>query len=73
MFAYDKHCARFGKWRIPESVLLAGGVLMGAFGALCGMILFNHKTSKKLFYILVPLMLLVQTLAAVTVMMTDTL
>lgn len=62
LFAYDKHCAVFSKWRIPEWVLIAGSAVLGAFGALCGMVLFNHKTTKKLFYITVPLLLLIQIL-----------
>ena len=41
---------------------------MGAFGSLCGMVLFNHKTSKPLFYILVPLAMLLQILGTVAVL-----
>lgn len=62
LFAYDKHCATFGKWRIPEWVLVICSVFMGAFGGLCAMVLFNHKTKKKLFYITVPVALFVQIL-----------
>ncbi len=65
LFAYDKHCAVYSKWRIPEWVLLLCSFAAGAFGALCGMVLFNHKTSKPLFYIAVPLLLLIQILVAV--------
>lgn len=62
LFAYDKHCAVFSKWRIPEWILIIGSVILGAFGGLCAMVLFNHKTNKKLFYITVPALLFVQIL-----------
>lgn len=62
LFAYDKHCATFRKWRIPEWLLIVCSFVMGAFGGLCGMVLFNHKTSKPLFYIAVPIFLFVQIL-----------
>lgn len=65
MFAIDKHCAHYGKWRIPEALLIIVSVLMGAFGGLCGMIFFNHKTKKPLFYITVPICLFVQILLLV--------
>ncbi len=68
LFAYDKHCAVYSKFRIPEGVLVLVTVAMGAFGSLCGMVLFNHKTSKPLFYILVPLALLLQILGTVAVL-----
>lgn len=60
LMAYDKHCAHYGKRRIPEVVLIGVSALLGAFGALCGMITFNHKTKKALFYIAVPILLFVQ-------------
>lgn len=62
LFAYDKHCAHYGKRRIPEYILFAVSLALGAFGSLCGMIIFRHKTLKKLFYIGVPLMLFAQIL-----------
>lgn len=68
LFAYDKHCAVYSKFRIPEWVLVLVTVAMGAFGSLCGMVLFNHKTSKALFYILVQLALLLQIIGTVAVL-----
>ncbi len=65
LYGYDKHCAHFNKWRIPEAVLLACGVAASAFGALCGMIIFKHKISKPFFYIGIPLLLFVQVLGLV--------
>lgn len=56
LFGWDKHAAVYRKPRIPEVLLIALSVLLGAFGALCGMIIFNHKTKKKLFFITVPVL-----------------
>ena len=44
LFAYDKHLAFLG----------------GAFGAFCAMQLFRHKTHKPLFYITVPILMILQ-------------
>lgn len=62
LFAFDKHCAHYGKRRIPESVLFVVSAALGAFGSLCGMIMFRHKTRKKLFTTGVPLLLFAQIL-----------
>lgn len=60
LFGIDKRKARKEKWRIPEKVLfllcLAGGSLGGAIG----MRYFNHKTRKKIFWIGVPLIFILQ-------------
>ncbi len=66
LYAWDKHLAVFDKFRIPELVLLLFSFLGGAFGALCAMILFRHKTRHKLFLICVPIFLVLQ-LAAVII------
>jgi len=50
LYGYDKHAARAGRWRIPESTLLGFG-LIGPFGALGAMLLFRHKTRKLKFYL----------------------
>ncbi len=63
LFAYDKHLATYGRWRIPEWVLFVAPVVLGAFGGLCGMVFFNHKTNKKAFYITIPILLSVQIFA----------
>ena len=56
MFIYgmDKMQAKRGGWRISERNLLICAFLLGGYGAMSGMILFNHKTSKMKFRILVP-------------------
>ena len=55
LYGYDKHAARTGRWRIPESTLL-GSALIGPFGAFSAMLLFRHKTRKPKFW-LVPVFL----------------
>lgn len=61
MFLYgeDKLKARHQKWRTSEAALLWSAFLMGGAGAIFGMILFNHKTSKMKFRLLVPLAVLI--------------
>ena len=60
IYGWDKHCAVFAKGRVPEFIQLALTFLAGAFGALCGMILFEHKTKHKSLLICVPLFLFLQ-------------
>lgn len=45
------------KQRIPEKILLLISALGGTIGALTGMLLFSHKTQKKKFIYLIPLLL----------------
>jgi uncharacterized membrane protein YsdA (DUF1294 family) len=48
-FGYDKFQARNGGFRVPE-ITLHGLALVGGFpGGWAGMILFRHKTRKKIF------------------------
>lgn len=67
LFAYDKHLAVYNCKRIPEFLLLALSFLAGAFGALCAMILFRHKTNHLKFTICVPVFLFLQLAFAVLV------
>ena len=60
MYGWDKHLAVYNKTRIPEFILMLFAFLGGAFGALCGMILFKHKTLHKMFLICVPIFLVLQ-------------
>ena len=53
--------------RIPEWVLLGLAVAGGSIGAYLGMIIFRHKTLKPLFRFGVPVIILVQVIAAVYV------
>jgi len=50
VFGFDKWQARKHQWRISENMLL-GISLIGVVGAASGMIIFNHKVSKKSFLV----------------------
>lgn len=58
VFGFDKWQAKKHQWRISENALL-GLSLIGAIGAASGMILFNHKVSKKSFLVKFFLVLLI--------------
>lgn len=60
LYGWDKHLAVYHKTRVPEFLLLFFAAIGGAFGALCSMILFRHKTQHKKFLICVPVFLVVQ-------------
>ncbi len=60
LYGWDKHLAVYRCRRVPELVLLFLALIGGAFGALCGMILFRHKTRHLKFRICVPLFLFLQ-------------
>jgi uncharacterized membrane protein YsdA (DUF1294 family) len=57
LYAYDKHIARNGGWRIPERILLVAA-LIGPFGAFGAMRIFRHKTKKIKFYLVPVFMIL---------------
>ena len=48
-YGYDKLVAGTGATRVPERVLLTLAFAGGTVGALLGMRLFHHKTSKESF------------------------
>ena len=55
LYGIDKLKAKKRSWRISETALIVPAFLLGGTGAILGMVLFNHKTSKMKFRILVPL------------------
>ncbi|MBE7037719.1 MAG: DUF1294 domain-containing protein [Ruminococcaceae bacterium] len=55
IYGLDKFFAKKGLRRIRETTLITFSFFLGAFGAMFGMVMFNHKTSKIKFRILVPL------------------
>ncbi len=59
IYALDKLFARKKKRRIKESTLIILSFLLGGAGAIFGMVIFNHKTSKIKFRLLIPLSVLV--------------
>ena len=62
LMAYDKRCARLGKWRVPEKKLFLAAACFGALGGVLGMHLLRHKTRHWYFRVFFPLMLIVQVL-----------
>ena len=55
LYGYDKMKAKRKGFRVPEGILLMLALFFGGAGAILGMVVFNHKTSKMTFRILVPL------------------
>ncbi len=56
LMGFDKFKAKRQEQRVPEATFMLLGALGGAVGILLGMIIFKHKTSKRKFYIGVPLL-----------------
>ena len=60
LMAYDKHCAKAGKWRVPEKTLFVAAACFGGLGSVLGMMLCHHKTRHWYFKVFFPLLLIVQ-------------
>jgi len=60
----DKQFARKKLWRIPEATLLGLALGGGSVGCLLGMYLVRHKTKHLRFVLGIPVILLLQLLAA---------
>ena len=58
----DKQKAIHNRWRIPEKTLLGVGLIGGSLGCILGMRLFRHKTKHPIFFIGLPVMLMVHIL-----------
>lgn len=65
MFGIDKRAAVKHGMRTPEALLIACSLLVSATGSFIGMIAFNHKTAKPLFYLTVPVLAVLQILVVV--------
>lgn len=65
LMGMDKQKAKRHAYRISEAMLLLPAFLFGSFGSYLGMHFFHHKTKKKKFTILVPLLLLIQLLCMI--------
>lgn len=55
IYGIDKLKAKKSKYRTSEFSLLSCAFFLGAVGALFGMVIFNHKTSKPQFRFVVPI------------------
>ena len=60
LMAYDKRCARAGKWRVSEKALFIAAACFGGLGGVLGMVLCRHKTKHWYFKLFFPLMLIIQ-------------
>ena len=67
VYGADKLKAERNKWRISERTLLVLA-FFAPFGAIAGMLIFRHKTRKKLFMVLVPLFLAVHLFVIIMVL-----
>ena len=65
MYGVDKHRAQKRKGRLSEAALIWIAVFGGSIGAIMGMYLFHHKTQKRKFTILLPLIFFAQLAAIV--------
>ncbi|WP_114822411.1 DUF1294 domain-containing protein [Chryseobacterium sp. KLBC 52] len=63
VFGFDKWQAQKHQWRISENTLLLFSLLGGILGAASGMVLFNHKVSKKSFLMKFILVVLIDLVA----------
>ena len=61
LMAYDKHCAKAGKWRVPEKTLFIAAACFGALGGVLGMTVCHHKTRHWYFRLFFPMLLVLQT------------
>ena len=60
LFGSDKQYAKRREYRISERRLMRTCLWGGAIGGLIGMSLFRHKTQKKKFKIIVPILFFIQ-------------
>ena len=65
LYGIDKKRARDHAWRISERMLIGIALIGGSVGAIAGMLLFHHKTRHWYFRYGLPLILIVQVVAAV--------
>ena len=60
----DKSRAKRRKWRIPEATLFLVAIIGGSIGSIAGMYLFRHKTKHWYFVVGMPIILVLQIIAA---------
>ena len=62
VYGYDKLKAKKKGRRVPEVFFLVSAFLFAGIGSAFGMLVFNHKTTKMKFRILIPLFAVVNVL-----------
>lgn len=63
----DKSRARKNRRRVPEATLMFVAVIGGSVGSLAGMYLVRHKTRHLKFTVGIPVILALQTVAAILI------
>ena len=63
LMAYDKRCAKAGKWRVSEKTLFIATACFGGLGGVLGMVLCRHKTKHWYFRVFFPVLLVLQLIA----------
>ena len=71
LFGWDKVKSMRKTYRIPENILLLVSVLGGCFGGLLAMKLFHHKTQKKKFCIVLPVLCILFVLGIISYSILD--
>lgn len=64
-FGVDKMKAKTHQWRISEKSLFLLAICGGSLGAICGMRFFHHKTKHRQFTLGLPVILIIQAIAAI--------
>lgn len=63
----DKKKAQKGAWRTPEKELILITMLGGWIGTFSGMKLFRHKTQKPKFSIGIPVIMILEIIAIISI------
>ena len=69
VFAWDKHCARRGGWRVKERTLLLLAALGGSIGIVAGQKMLRHKTRKQPFKARLAAIVIIQIVLVVSVIL----
>ena len=64
----DKRKAIDHKWRIPEKTFFILSAVGGSAGTLAGMYVFRHKTKHWYFVVFIPVILVIQVIAAILIL-----
>lgn len=65
LMAYDRHLGHFGRNTFSTTLLMVPAALFGAFGALCGMIIFKSRGDDKVLRLWIPILAAVEILLVI--------